>query len=169
MDIPALLPDTDPLLARVMPKFDFRTDNAKELEAILLTSMEHYEAVGLAANQIGIEADVCAVRLGDSQNPRPIVMFNPVLTWLSPDTVAMDEGCLTFEGIYLVIKRPKDVQVTFEDSAGVRQVMDLTGWEARIVLHETDHLAGVVFTSLVSKLRLSLAKKKALKQKKRLT
>lgn len=157
-----LLPDSDPMLARVMPTFNFKTENAAELEQILLTEMARHDAAGLAANQIGIEANACAVKLTDG----PLVMFNPMMSWLSSDTIALDEGCLTFEGLYLMIKRPKEVQVTYQDKDGVRRVQDLKGWDARIVLHETDHLNGVVFTSRVSKLRLEMAKKKASKTKK---
>jgi peptide deformylase len=165
MDIPPLLSDTDPLLARTMPKFDFKTSDAGTLEDLLLAAMEKYGGVGLAANQIGIEANACAVKLGLEEKAQPTVMFNPMMTWLSTDTIMLDEGCLTFDGLFLMVKRPKEAQVTFQDREGVRRVLDLKGWDARIVLHETDHLNGVVFTSRVSKLRLDMAKKKARKGK----
>jgi hypothetical protein len=105
---------------------------------------------------------------GEALESGPIVLFNPMLTWLSTDTIALDEGCLTFDGLYLLIKRPKEVQVTYQDKDQVRHVLDLKGWDARIVLHETDHFNGVVFTSRVSKLRLNMAKKKATRVKKAL-
>lgn len=150
------------MLGQVMPKFDFKSQDAVALEKTLVEQMDQHRAVGLAANQIGIETSACAVKLSTGS----IVLFNPMLTWLSTETISMDEGCLTFIGLYLPVKRPKEVQVTFQDSNGVRQVLDLKGWDARIVLHETDHLSGVLFTSRVSKLRLNMAKKKMHKNQK---
>jgi peptide deformylase len=161
MTFPELLSDDHPLLATAMPVFDYRAQNAQELEDLLLRTMEHYNGLGLAANQVGITANACAVTIAE----KPMVMFNPLVTWLDTETVAMEEGCLTFANLWLKVSRPKDIQVTYQDAVGVRHALDLSGLDARVVLHETDHLLGVVFTSRVSKLKLSMAKKKAQKRK----
>lgn len=164
--IPKLLPDTHPLLAQRMPLFEFEDEGAGEraraLSDTLLAALVHYEGSGIAANQLGIEARAFAMQNRDG----PIVCFNPIITWLSSESAKIEEGCLTFTNLWLTISRPKECQLKYTDCDGETHVLDLSGYEARIALHETDHLDGVNFTSLVSKLRLSIAKKKAKKLKK---
>ena len=79
----------------------------------------------------------------------------------------MDEGCLTFPGLWLKVKRPQGIKVEFEDEMGTRQEYQLFGLEARIFQHEMDHMEGTDFTQKVSKLRLDIGlrrQKKMLKK-----
>lgn len=161
--IPPLLPDEHPLLAKEMPPFDFATDDGPSLAKTLRDAMLLYGGIGLAANQIGIEKAVFAM---ETMAGERIVLFNPMVTWLSTDVVAISEGCLSFPGLELKIRRPADCQVSYQNELGKKIVTYFTGMDARCALHEMDHLAGIVFTSKVSKLKLALARKK---QKKRLT
>lgn len=162
--IPPLLPDDHELLARAMPRFVFADDErAHELSALLIEAMTYYEGIGLAANQIGIEQAAFAM---ETETHGPIVLFNPMITWLSSESAVIAEGCLSFPALELKIKRPKECQVSYQDVYGKTVVANFKGMEARCAQHEMDHLAGVVFTEKVSKLKLSMAKKRA---KKRLT
>jgi peptide deformylase len=160
-----LLPDNHPMLARTMPVFDFSPSDAKQRAAALVDAlveaMHHHRGIGLAANQIGIEARAFAIQISSGES---LVMFNPLVTWMSTDTAKLTEGCLSFTGLELSITRPRDIQIAYDDEEGVRRVLDLTGIDARCALHECDHLDGVVFTSKVSKLRLAMARKKMQKK-----
>lgn len=161
--IPPLLPDDHPLLAKQMPRFDFAVDDAKEIAATLVEAMTYYDGIGLAANQIGIEKSAFTMETATSG---PIVLFNPLVTWLTAESEFMTEGCLTFPGLGLKISRPTECQIRYQTENGETVVKHFTGIEARCALHEMDHLLGVVFTEKVSKLKLTMARKKL---KKRLT
>ncbi len=157
--IPSLLPDGNPMMHRRMPRFDY-VDDAEEIAQTLISSMQYYEGAGLAANQIGIECAAFAMR---TSWVGPIVLFNPLVTWLSTEMVAIEEGCLSFPGLDLKIKRPKACQVQYQSVDESTHVLNLSGDDARIALHEMDHLLGIVFTEKVSRLKLTMAKKKSKK------
>ena len=72
----------------------------------------------------------------------------------------MDEGCLTFPGLWLKISRPESIKVDYEDVHGEKSEVVMHGLEARIFLHEYDHMEGTNFTDGVSKVKLDMAKKK---------
>ncbi len=157
-----LLPDTHPLLAKRMEVFDFEGDgrDPMAIRDLLIAAMQEHRGVGLAANQIGVECRAFAMLL---DNRHPIVMFNPVITELSQETTVIEEGCLSFPNLWLKIARPETCRVIYHDPEGNRQSELLSGYNARIALHETDHLNGVVMTTKVSKLKLDMAKKRARK------
>ena len=72
----------------------------------------------------------------------------------------MKEGCLTFPWLFLSIKRPSWVKVKYENDDKESVEEYLHGMSARVFQHEYDHMEGIVFTSLVSKMKLELAEKK---------
>jgi peptide deformylase len=72
------------------------------------------------------------------------VLVNPVLTVRSDDVVAAFEGCLSFAGFNMVVFRARKVRVEALDETGQRVVKVATGWYARILQHEVDHLNGIV-------------------------
>lgn len=146
-----------------MPRFNFEEEDAHDIATTMIEAMTYYGGIGLAANQIGIETSVFAM---ETLRFGPIVLFNPMITWLSTDSRLLSEGCLTFPQLELGIRRPSECQVSYQTADGQKMVHHFKGIEARCVQHEMDHLVGVLFTSKVSKLRLRFAQKK---QKKRLT
>lgn len=159
-----LLPDTHEMLLRQMPKWDF--DNppmpVEEFCASMVETMRHHGGIGLAANQVGIETSAFAMETDEG----PIVLFNPLVVWVSQDTQTMREGCLSFPDVELRLARPQAIEVTYYEPTGNQVVKSFTDLSARCALHEIDHLEGVVFTSKVSKLRLAMALKKSKKVKK---
>ena len=72
----------------------------------------------------------------------------------------MDEGCLTYPGLWLKVKRSDNVGVQYEDKTGEIQHQSMLGLECRIFLHEYDHMEGTDFTQKVSKLKLKRAQKR---------
>ena len=132
----------------------------------LVETMREYKGVGLSANQCGVMERVF-VMYSDVKERKIISCYNPQILEYSENTVDMDEGCLTFPGLWLKVKRPQGIKVEFEDEMGTRQEYQLFGLEARIFQHEMDHMEGTDFTQKVSKLRLDIGlrrQKKMLKK-----
>jgi peptide deformylase len=72
------------------------------------------------------------------------VLINPVLTMRTDEVVAAYEGCLSFAGFSMIVPRTRKVRVEALDEHGQRVVRVATGWYARILQHEVDHLNGIV-------------------------
>ena len=133
--------------------------NRDEIEKKLIDSMEYYQGIGLSANQIGIMERVF-VMYSDVKKRETITCFNPEITTYLETEIIMDEGCITYPGLWLKVKRPDGIEVQYEDKAGEIQHQAMFGLECRIFLHEYDHMEGVDFTQKVSKLKLKRAQKR---------
>ena len=77
---------------------------------------------------------------------------------MSEETINMKEGCLSFPFLFLMINRPKWVNVQYTDENGETVEEYLHGMSARIFQHENEHMNGYIFTDLVSKMKLDRAK-----------
>lgn len=129
----------------------------------LAATMEALRGLGLAAIQVGVASRALVVRDADGS---VVKVINPVVTE-SDGEVTMPEGCLSFPGLYLNIKRPKDVTVEYINEKGERKTAMADGLLARAIVHEIDHLDGKVFTDLVPKiLRSGILKKYETKKQK---
>ena len=133
----------------------------------LIDSMEHYQGVGLSANQIGIPERVF-IMYEDVNTRKILTSFNPKILELSKEQILMDEGCLTYPGIWLKVKRPIAIKVEFEDEKGEKHEREFQGLTSRIFQHEYDHMEGTDFTHKVSRLKIERAMKKFNKTVKRL-
>ena len=130
-----------------------------EIEEKLFDSMKHYQGIGLSANQIGI-MERAFVMYSDVSKRETIACFNPEIVTQSDTEIIMDEGCLTFPGLWLKVKRPDSIEVQYEDKTGEVQHQAMFGLECRIFLHEYDHMEGMDFTQKVSKIKLNRALKR---------
>ena len=139
--------------------------NRQEIKDNLIETMEGSAGVGLSANQCGVMERVF-VMYSDIKKKEIISCFNPRIVTESDEKVMMDEGCLTWPGIWIQVKRPDGIEATYEDENGELQEIALFGLECRIFQHEMDHMEGTNFTKKVSKLRLNRAKKRLQKTKK---
>ena len=128
-------------------------EEGEEIGAKLLKELGD-KGVGLAANQIGINKRVCVINVKE-----PIVLINPTIVEKSKDKFAFVEGCLSFPFLFLMINRPKWVNVQYTDENGETVEEYLHGMSARIFQHENEHMNGYIFTDLVSKMKLDRAKK----------
>jgi peptide deformylase len=149
------------ILRSKMPEFDFSNPivDPKELEKNLIETMFASGGIGLAANQAGIEARAFA--MGDPRIPEnATVFFNPIVTANTDDIADLEEGCLSFPGIYVNIKRPKAIKVSWQNSSGEQLEGEFDGYMCKVFLHELDHLEGVVFSDRVSQLKWAMALKK---------
>ncbi len=149
-----LVKETDPILRKPVRAWsdDIGIDK-KALIKEMLSYMLIKGGIGLAAPQIGL--DLAVFVMGNETESH--ALFNPRIISVSKDVVQMQEGCLSFPGLYLNVKRPVSVVVQYEDLDGKTQEKELKGIMARVFLHEYDHLMGICFTDRVADLSLKLA------------
>lgn len=161
--ISKLVDDRDPILKEVMPDFVFESGDttAMHVATLLGEAMLAYNGIGLAAPQIGEHIRAFAVRTDPV-----MVCFNPRIVDVSQEEIVMDEGCLSFPGAILKINRARHIRMRYQNPLGETMTDKFTGMTARIILHELDHLNGIVFTDLVKPMARALAMKKVQKAKK---
>ena len=165
MSIFKLIENTNPALT--IPLSGCSEDmNRQEIKDNLIETMEHFNGIGLSANQCGIMERVF-VMYSDVKKREIIACFNPKIVTESDEEIFMDEGCLTYPGLWLKVKRPDGIEATYEDENGEKQERAMFGLEGRIFQHEYDHMIGTNFTKKVSKLRLDMARKRQKKQAKK--
>ncbi|MGC0273447.1 peptide deformylase [Pseudactinotalea sp. Z1739] len=132
---------------------DFGTDGLAALIDDMFTTMLVAEGVGLAANQIGVDAQLFVYDLTDADGVRHVGhLINPAIEAISPDeTEEMTEGCLSVPGPGADLYRPYHVRVRGVDQHGEPLTHEATGYLARCFLHETGHLHGQLYTDLLAK------------------
>ena len=111
----------------------------------LIENMLHYEGVGLAANQIGMDTRAFAM-IRDIEYNDIIVCFNPVILKKYDECVDFEEGCLSYPDEFINVKRPDKIDVMYEDEEGKEHKIKLEGFPSRVFQHEYDHLEGIDFT-----------------------
>lgn len=104
------------------------------------------DGIGLAAPQVGETIQVAIVDLGEGQEV--IEMINPEVVEIGGSEIEI-EGCLSFPDIYGEVERPFYVKVEAQDRDGALYELEAEDYEARAILHEIDHLHGVLFTSKI--------------------
>lgn len=149
----------DPVLrtrAREVRDFD---DTLRALVADLYETMAAYNGVGLAANQVGVAQRVFVVDVprDDGTHDR-FAVVNPVLDQKRGKEKA-EEGCLSMPGILEQVQRATDVRVRGLDEHGQPLERVVSGFLARAIQHETDHLDGVLFTDRLSPLKRQFLKR----------
>ena len=161
-----LIPPNDPrLLMQVAPFLDdtleqFGFADRKELSKVMYDNMVKYGGLGLSANQLGLPYRMFVMG-GHPQieDGKVRSVFNPLINDVSPESINLKEGCLSFPFLFLSIKRPKWCSVSYTDENGEEVNETLHGMSARIFMHENEHMNGYIFTDLVSKLKLERAEK----------
>lgn len=129
------------------------------LVELMRDTMREAPGVGLAAPQIGESIQVVVIEdpphLHGGLTPEELaerereavpfhVLVNPTLTVLGDEVVEAFEGCLSFAGMTMVVPRARRVRVDALDASGQPVSVEASGWYARILQHEVDHLRGVV-------------------------
>ena len=115
------------------------------LSKTLVDNMIHYNGIGLSANQIGIwERAFAMVR--DLEHNEVMVCFNPRIIKSYTEEVEMEEGCLSYQNLFLKVKRPDKIVVKYEDVDKKTHKLKLQGLASRVFQHEYDHMEGIDFT-----------------------
>jgi len=156
--LPPIVQAGHPVLRQQAAPYDAQLDSAElaALVALMREVMHDAPGVGLAAPQLGIplqlavledeydvDADIAAVR-----NRTPLEFFaviNPSYAPVGTGAAAFYEGCLSLQGLQAVVSRHESVRLDFTDATGTTLQRVFSGWQARIVQHETDHLQGVLY------------------------
>lgn len=110
----------------------------------LYDTMVEYDGVGIAAPQINVPLRVAIVELGEERDI--LEMINPTVLETSGSEVDI-EGCLSFPNLFGEVKRPTYVKIEACDREGRVYELEAGGFDARAILHEIDHLDGVLFDS----------------------
>jgi|TARA_R110001606_G_scaffold357543_1_gene508983 peptide deformylase len=156
-----LIKSPNEFLSKVAEPFDFDSMDAKQVSGEMCQVMMAKNGIGLAANQVGVDAQIFVMRpTQHAEVTKPFAVINPVILEVSNEIEEGKEGCLSHIGLILNISRPKSLVTQFLDIDGKECILELSGIDARCFLHEYDHLQGIEFTSRTSKLKLSMAKKK---------
>jgi peptide deformylase len=139
------------LLAVAAPVLEFGTPELENLLTDMRDTMRDLNGAGLAAPQIGLGLRV--VIFGFEHNPRypeadsvPFtVLINPILTPLGEAQEEGWEGCLSVPGMRGLVPRYRDLRYTGRDAAGAPIDRTVSGFHARVVQHEVDHLDGILY------------------------
>ena len=164
-DIMRILPFPNPFLrerAKAVENFD---DELAQLVERMKVTMKSEDGLGLAATQVGVNARVLILSqqafLGEEGKGEPdLVIINPEISWESDERETASEGCLSFPGVYIQVERPLEVRISAVDETGTPVELSGSGLGARAILHEIDHLNGVVMIDHVSHFQRSRALKK---------
>ena len=142
-----VLQDNEEALRRVSVS-TLITEDVKDLVRDMKETMLSLNGIGLAAPQVGVNLRVIVIQLMSAGKlVGPVEeMINPVITQTSEDLVSYEEGCLSIPGEYIKLDRPRSIDVKFQTLSGKYKKWHLRGLEARIVLHEVDHLDGVLMS-----------------------
>ena len=115
----------------------------------LYDTMVEYDGVGIAAPQINVPLRVAIVEMGEDR--AILEMINPTVIEVEGKDVDI-EGCLSFPGLFGEVERPTYVKFEACDREGRVYEVEAVGFDARAVLHEIDHLDGVLFDSKITRI-----------------
>ena len=169
-----LVDQYDPILRQPTQSFDFENIpsirrkgtmfplDPEQLAADLKETMIHCKGAGLAAPQVGIPYSVCVV--GHHSQPDEIMtLFNPRIVDFSGEEYYSEEGCLTFPGLFIKVKRHMNIRLRCQLENGVTDTITLDGWAARVVQHEVDHLNGILYQDRATRYHLDQGRKQKVK------
>jgi peptide deformylase len=133
-------------------------DELRQQAADMMETMHRASGIGLAANQVGslqriIVVDVSGI--DDAPGATPLVMVNPEILFEEGRWV-MEEGCLSIPDIREEVERAERIRVRFRDIDFRVQELDTEELQARVILHEIDHLNGVLFFDRIGSVRRKL-------------
>jgi peptide deformylase len=146
--------------ARALTPTEIAGKEIQKLIESMRKTMHEAPGVGLAAPQIGLSLqlaviedreeyhkDVAAEQLRERER-RPVpfhAIINPRITEMSTDSAEFFEGCLSLPGFSALVPRARAVRVEFLNERGLKETLEASGWYARILQHEIDHLRGTLY------------------------
>jgi peptide deformylase len=135
--------------ARAIDRGELKHPVVQKLIDDMMETMAEYHGVGLAAPQVheGLRIFVAVLDAGEDRQggSDPVAIINPEITPVGTEMVEDWEGCLSIPDIRGRVPRARDISVRAFDRKGERVDLRATGFPARVIQHETDHLDGVLF------------------------
>jgi peptide deformylase len=153
----------EPLLreeARLLTPAEILSEETQRLVEDMRDAMRDAPGVGLAAPQVGLPLQLAVIEDREDlmkifsaedlveRERRPIpfhVIINPVIVYLSDERRNFYEGCLSLPGFSAVVPRARTIRVEYLDERAEPQFVQASGWYARILQHEIDHLRGALY------------------------
>jgi len=174
--LPIYLYGTDVLREKALPVEDL-DGNTIKLIVDMFETMEKAHGIGLAATQVGVLKRVIAVDITgvdeegeeitsttppkqETTSPQRLVLINPEIVEEEEDSWSMEEGCLSIPDVRADVDRSETITVRYRDGDFKEALLTADGLLARVILHEIDHLEGILFVD-----RLSGAKRALLRGK----
>ncbi len=160
------LPDEKTLRQVSLPLRSVDAD-ARKLMDDMLETMYDAPGIGLAAIQLGIPRRVLVIDTAkEGEEPQPLFVANPEITWMSDELSDYEEGCLSIPEFYEMVQRPREIRLRYMNRQGEAQDMHAAGILATVIQHEFDHLNGILFIDHISKLKRDRVLKKFQKAQK---
>lgn len=161
LQILPLYDDGHPMLKEKIPEYTGRFPNGTltVLAKRLKMTMKLYNGLGLAANQCGVFERMFVMQ----QDNKAVACINPKIVDESDETQNLKEGCLSFPGMFVNVKRSKWIHAVWTDEDGNEYEARMEGIPAVVFQHELDHLNGVKMTEYLGPLALKMAKEKQMK------
>jgi len=146
--------------ARPLTVAEIRSREIQKLIESMRACMHEAPGVGLAAPQVGLALQLAVIEDREEYHKevqqaqlqererRPVpfhVIVNPAIEEIGEEKAEFFEGCLSLSGYSALVARARSVRVTCLDGRGQRQVIEASGWYARILQHEIDHLSGTLY------------------------
>lgn len=147
----------NPILRESAKSVQHITDDLKRFVEEMVETMDACDGIGLAAPQVHHAMRLFVIRVphegqeGRLECGEVKVFINPTLSLPSKETWSASEGCLSIPTIHAHVKRPKEITVEYTNLEGQKMKERLSGWEARVVMHENDHINGVLFIDHLDK------------------
>jgi peptide deformylase len=165
--IRSILIHPDPRLRKPADPVTSITADMGKLAEDMLATMYDAPGVGLAAPQVGVSKRLLVMDCVKDPEvaPRPMVLFNPEITWRSEDLNTYEEGCLSIPDQYADVERPAQVRVRWTGLDGKVQEEEFEGLWATCVQHEIDHLQGKLFIDYLGPLKRQMITRKMEKLK----
>ncbi len=164
MSILKILEYPDPRLrTKAMPISDFGEELQEQIKSMFET-MYAAPGIGLAATQVDFHRQLFVLDTSENKDT-PLVFINPEIIELK-GVEEMEEGCLSFPGVYTTVERADELTIKALDREGNEFKMDADELLAVCIQHELDHLQGILFVDYLSALKRNRIRKKLLKEQK---
>lgn len=142
----------DPILRKKAEPVQEITEELRTLVGEMIETMDACNGIGLAAPQVHHSIRLFIIRVPNGEDEEGSVQWGPVKVFINPElsdpskeSWSHSEGCLSIPTVGGNVERPKEITVEYTDLDGSVICEHCTGWEARVIMHENDHLNGVLF------------------------
>lgn len=159
-----------PILKKVAVDIELNKDVILKLVSDMYETMNHCKGVGLAAPQINMSLRVFIIdstKMADdddrkNKNEKGIkqTFINPIILEQYGELCSYEEGCLSIPNVYGNVERPSHLKIKYFDEKLEEKIEVFSGFTARIIQHEYDHIEGVLFTELLKPIKKQLIRRK---------
>lgn len=146
-----------PVLRKTAAPITEITPDVQRFVQEMIETMDACDGVGLAAPQVHQSVRLFVIRNPITDQDDQVewgeiqVCINPILSEPSEETWKASEGCLSIPTIHADVTRPKEITIEYTDLNGKRIKERASGWKARVIMHENDHINGVLFIDRLDK------------------